>query len=42
MDDVLGDFAVGFQADFIKAGIYGRERLIKLKRIMEIEKSLKN
>lgn len=40
MDNALGDFAVGFQADFIKTGIYGRERLIKLKRIIKIEKSL--
>jgi enolase len=41
MDDALGDFAVGFQADFVKCGIFGRERLIKLRRIMEIEKSLR-
>lgn len=41
MDDALGDFAVGFQADFIKCGIQGRERLIKLKRVMDIEKSLR-
>jgi enolase len=41
MDNALGDFAVGFQADFVKTGIYGKERLIKLKRIIEIEKSLR-
>jgi enolase len=41
MDDSLGDLAVGFGADFIKCGIYGRERLVKLKRIMDIEKGLK-
>jgi len=41
MDDALGDFTVGFQADFVKTGIYGKERLIKLKRIIEIEKSLR-
>jgi enolase len=40
MDDALADYALGFQADFIKAGIFGRERLIKLKRIMDIEKNL--
>ena len=40
MDDALADFAVGFQADFIKSGILGRERLIKLRRVVEIEKSL--
>jgi len=38
MDTALSDFAVGFGADFIKCGIHGRERLIKLKRIMDIEK----
>jgi len=41
MDDALGDLAVGFGADFIKCGIYGRERLIKLKRVMDIGKGLK-
>lgn len=40
MDDILGDYCVGFGGDFIKTGIYGRERLIKLKRIIDIEKSL--
>lgn len=42
MDDILADYAVGFGADFIKCGIVGPERLIKLKRIMDIEKKLKN
>jgi len=41
MDDAIADYCVGFQGDFIKTGIYGRERLIKLRRVMEIEKSLK-
>lgn len=40
MDEALADLAIGFQADFIKAGINGKERLIKLRRIIEIEKSL--
>lgn len=40
MDDALGDFAVGFQADFVKTGLYGPERLIKLRRIMKIEKEI--
>ncbi len=40
MDNVLADYAVGFGANFIKCGIYGRERLIKIKRIMDIEKAL--
>jgi len=37
MDDLISDLAVGFGADFVKFGIYGRERLIKLKRIRDIE-----
>jgi len=41
MDDILADYCVGFGGQFIKTGIFGRERLIKLKRIIDIEKSLK-
>ncbi len=41
MDDTLADYCVGFGGQFIKAGIFGRERLIKLKRVMDIEKRLK-
>ncbi len=40
MDNALADYSVGFGADFIKCGIFGRERLVKLGRMMEIEKSL--
>ncbi len=40
IDNALADFAVGFGADFIKCGIFGRERLAKLGRIMAIERSL--
>jgi len=40
MDDILADYCIGFGGNFIKTGIYGRHRLIKLKRIMDIEKSL--
>jgi len=32
---------VGFGCDFIKTGIYGRVREIKLNRLIKIEKSLK-
>jgi len=39
LDYSLADFAFGFQADFIKTGIKGREREIKLNRLLEIEKS---
>jgi enolase len=41
MDDAIADYCVGFGGDFIKTGIYGRERLIKLKRIIDIERSVK-
>ncbi|MCK4650195.1 hypothetical protein KAT36_03095 [Candidatus Pacearchaeota archaeon] len=40
MDDILADYCVGFGGQFLKTGIYGRERLIKMKRVMDIEKSL--
>jgi len=40
MDNALADLAIGFQADFVKTGIHGRERLIKLKRIIDIEKEV--
>src|SRR3989344_5136304 len=40
MDDILADYCVGFGGDFIKCGIMGRERLIKLRRVMEIERAL--
>lgn len=41
MDDTLADYCVGFGGQYMKSGIYGRERLIKMKRVMDIEKSLK-
>ena len=40
MDDILADYCVGFGGQFLKAGIWGRERLIKLKRVMDIERAL--
>lgn len=40
MDTTIADLCVGFQGDFIKCGANGKERLIKFKRIMDIEKSL--
>ncbi|MBU3923495.1 MAG: hypothetical protein KJ592_01110 [Nanoarchaeota archaeon] len=40
MDDILADYCVGFGGQFIKCGIFGRERLIKLRRVMMIERSL--
>lgn len=41
MDDTLADYCVGFGGHFMKSGIFGRERLIKLRRVMEIEKKIK-
>jgi enolase len=41
MDYTLADLVVGFQGNFIKSGIMGKGRLIKLRRVMEIEKSLR-
>ncbi len=40
-EDILADLAFGFGADFFKCGITGKEREAKLKRLIEIEKSLK-
>jgi len=42
MDDILSDYCIGFGGHYLKAGIFGRTRLIKLKRIMDIEKVLRN
>jgi enolase len=40
LDSALADLAFGFQADFIKCGVFGKEREAKLERMMEIEKNL--
>jgi len=40
-ESILADLAFGFQADFLKCGITGKERESKIKRIIEIERSLK-
>lgn len=40
-ESILADLAFGFQADFFKCGITGKERESKLKRLVEIEKNLK-
>jgi enolase len=39
-ENILADLAFGFQADFLKCGIDGSEREAKLRRLIEIEKSL--
>jgi len=40
MDNTLADLAFGFQSDYVKFGIIGRERVVKLKDLVNIEKSL--
>jgi len=40
-ETILADLAFGFQADFFKCGITGREREVKIKRLVEIEKRIK-
>lgn len=40
-EDILADLAFGFQADFLKCGIDGKEREAKLKRLVKIESSFK-
>ena len=41
-ENILGDLAFGFEADFFKCGIEGKEREAKIQRLIEIEKDLKN
>ena len=41
-ESILSDLAVGFEADFIKCGITGPEREAKIKRLIEIEKNIKD
>ena len=40
-ETILADLAFGFQADFLKCGITGKEREAKIKRLIEIEKKMK-
>lgn len=37
-EDILADLAFGFQAEFLKCGITGKERESKIKRLIEIQK----
>ena len=39
-ENILADLAFGFQADFLKCGITGKEREAKIKRLIEIEEGL--
>jgi len=38
-ETILADLAYGFEADFLKCGITGKEREAKIKRLIEIESS---
>ena len=40
LDDTIADLAAAWKADFIKTGIFGKEREAKLNRLIHIEKSL--
>jgi enolase len=40
-ETILADLAFGFQADFFKCGITGKEREAKLKRLIEIERRIR-
>lgn len=40
-ENILADLAFGFEADFFKCGITGKERETKINRLIEIEGSLK-
>ena len=40
MENILADLAFGFQADFFKCGITGKEREVKIKRLIEIERKI--
>lgn len=42
MDNALADYAVGFGADYIKCGVATSWREVKLKRLIEIERKLRN
>ena len=40
-ENILADLAFGFQADFLKIAIVGKERESKINRLIEISKNLK-
>ena len=40
-ENILADLAFGFQANFFKCGIDGKEREAKLKRLIDIERSVR-
>jgi enolase len=40
VDDTIADLAVGFGVDYIKTGIYGKVRKMKLNRLVNIERKI--
>ena len=40
-ENILSDLAFGFQADFLKCGITGKERESKIRRLIDIERKLR-
>ncbi len=42
LDDAISDLAFAFEADYVKFGVLGKEREIKLRRLIEIERSLED
>ena len=42
MDSAIADYAFAFQTDFVKFGISGKEREVKLRRLVEIERFINN
>ncbi len=40
-ENILADLAFGFQADYLKCGIYGKGRESKIKRLIEISKEIR-
>jgi enolase len=40
-ENILADLAFAFEADFLKCGITGKEREVKIKRLIDIENSLR-
>jgi enolase len=41
VDNTIADIAFAWGADFIKTPVIGRERLVKVKRLIEIEKQVR-
>jgi enolase len=40
LDNAIADLAFAFEADYVKFGVFGKERECKLKRLIEIERDL--